>query len=146
MLPPWGRVGVHGGFPHGDLGVMMAVPVSSSNPHVVTQGNPAAVAAAVHNGFGGAGNVLGAIVNIIFIGFFIFNTAVYNYSFARLLFVSGLDRRLPTWMSKVNANRVPWVAVLVQSIISVFFTLLAFIFIPYTLQTGFKPTDLSTVV
>jgi len=142
----WGSVVVIVAYLIGTFGVMMAVPVSSNNPNAVTQGNPAAVAAAVQIGFGGAGNVLGAIVNIIFIGFFLFNTAVYNYSFGRLIFVSGLDRRLPTWMSKVNANRVPWVAVLVQSIISVFFTLLAFIFIPYTLQTGFKPTDLSTVV
>src|SRR5216684_9147194 len=142
----WGSTVVIVAYLIGTFGVMMAVPVSSNNPNAVTQGNPAAVAAAVQIGFGGAGNVLGAIVNIIFIGFFLFNTAVYNYSFGRLIFVSGLDRRLPTWMSKVNANRVPWVAVLVQSIISVFFTLLAFIFIPYTLQTGFKPTDLSTVV
>src|SRR5260370_20566502 len=100
---------------------MMAVPVGSNNPNAVTQGNPAAVAAAVQIGFGGAGNVLGAIVDIIFIGFFIFNTAVYNYSFGRLLFVSGLDRRLPAWMGQVNANSVPWRAVLVQSIISGFF-------------------------
>jgi amino acid transporter len=142
----WGSVVVIAAYLIGTFGVMMAVPVSSNNPNAVTQGNPAAVAAAVQIGFGGAGNVLGAIVDIIFIGFFIFNTAVYNYSFGRLLFVSGLDRRLPTWMSKVNANRVPWVAVLVQSIISVVFTLLAFVIMPYTLQTGFKPTDLSTVV
>jgi hypothetical protein len=33
-----------------------------------------------------------------FMGFFIFNTAVYNYSFGRLLFVSGLDRRMPAIM------------------------------------------------
>ncbi len=142
----WGSVVVMAAYLIGTFGVMMAVPASSNNPNVVTQGNPAAVAAAVQNGFGGAGNVLGAIVNIIFIGFFIFNTAVYNYSFGRLLFVSGLDRRLPTWMSKVNANRVPWVAVMVQSIISGVFTLVAFILIPYTLKTGFKPSDLSTVV
>ncbi len=49
-------------------------------------------------------------------------------------------------MSKVNRNRVPWVAVLVQSCISGFFTILAFILVPYTLSTGFKPADLSTVV
>jgi glutamate:GABA antiporter len=142
----WGSVVVIAAYLIGTFGVMMAVPVSSNNPNAVTQGNPAAVATAVQIGFGGAGNVLGAIVDIIFIGFFLFNTAVYNYSFGRLLFVSGLDRRLPTWMSKVNANRVPWVAVLVQSIISGAFTLLAFVIMPYTLQTGFKPTDLSTVV
>jgi glutamate:GABA antiporter len=135
----WGSVVVMLAYLIGTFGVMMAASPS-------TFGSPAAVAAAVQNGFGGAGTVVGAIVDIIFIGFFIFNTAVYNYSFGRLLFVSGLDRRLPTVMSKVNANRVPWVAVLVQSVVSVFFTTLAFIIMPYTLKTGFSATDLSTVV
>ncbi|MBV9230472.1 MAG: amino acid permease, partial [Chloroflexi bacterium] len=123
----------------GTFGVMMAVPASQ-------QGNPSAIAAAVQNGFGGAGTILGTLVNFIFIGFFLFNTAVYNYSFGRLLFVSGLDRRMPTVMSKVNANRVPWVAVLVQSSISALFTIIAFIIAPYALKTGFKPSDLSTIV
>src|SRR5437763_17210799 len=117
----------------------MAGPTSS-------QGSPSAVALAVQNGFGAAGTVVGTIVTIIFIGFFLFNTAVYNYSFGRLLFVSGLDRRLPTFMSKVNANKVPYVAVVVQSIIWAFFAALAFVIMPYTLKTGFSPTDLSTVV
>jgi glutamate:GABA antiporter len=96
--------------------------------------------------FGVLAWVLGIIVNLVIIGFFLFNTAVYNYSFGRLLFVSGLDRRMPTVMSKVNANRVPWVAVLVQSIISGIFTIVAFILLPYALKTGFTPVNLSTVV
>src|SRR6266568_8534238 len=135
----WGSTVVIVAYLIGTFGVMMAAPTSS-------YGSPAAVAQAVQNGFGGAGNVIGKIVTIIFIGFFLFNTAVYNYSFGRLLFVSGLDRRLPTFMSKVNANKVPYVAVLVQSIISAFFAALAFIIVPYTLKTGLSSTDLSTVV
>lgn len=135
----WGSTVVIVAYLIGTFGVMMAASPTS-------QGSPAAVAEAVQNGFGAAGTVIGTIVTIIFIGFFLFNTAVYNYSFGRLIFVSGLDRRLPTWMSKVNAYRVPWVAVLVQSIISAFFAALAFIIIPYTLKTGLSHTDLSTVV
>src|SRR5438105_9764387 len=123
----------------GTFGVMVAVPIKD-------QGSPSAIAEAVQLAFGPAGTVLGWLVNFIFIGFFLFNTAVYNYSFGRLLFVSGLDRRMPAVMSKVNANRVPWVAVLIQSIISAFFTVLAFIIAPYSLSTGFKPADLSTIV
>src|ERR687885_2382387 len=50
-----------------------------------------------------AGTALGPffewVVGLIVIGFFIFITVVYNYSFARLLFVSGLDRRLPPAIS-----------------------------------------------
>ena len=135
----WGSAVVIAAYLIGTFGVMVAVPLKD-------QGSPSAIAEAVQLGFGAAGTVLGWIVNIIFIGFFIFNTAVYNYSFGRLLFVSGLDRRMPAVMSKVNANKVPWVAVLVQSIISAVFTALAFIIAPYTLNTGLKPGDLSTVV
>jgi len=133
----WGSVVVMVAYLLGTFGVMAAVPVAD-------QGSPAAVAEAVSKGFGGGfGNALGILVNIIFIGFFIFNTAVYNYSFGRLLFVSGLDRRLPPVMSKVNRNRVPWVAVVVQSIIAVLFTIVAFILAP--LFTA-NPSDLATIV
>jgi amino acid transporter len=135
----WGSLVVIAGYMIGTFGVMTAVPLKD-------QGSPSAIAEAVTRGFGAVGPALGLIVNIIFIGFFLFNTAVYNYSFGRLLFVSGLDRRMPAFMSKVNRNRVPWVAVLVQSVIAAFFTILAFWIAPYTLQTGLKPADLSTAV
>lgn len=134
----WGSAVVIAAYLIGTFGVMVAVPLKD-------QGNPSAIAEAVQLGFGGAGTFLGLLVTFIFIGFFIFNTAVYNYSFGRLLFVSGLDRRMPAIMSKVNANKVPWVAVLVQSLISAVFTAIAFIVVPYFLQTGLQPADLSTV-
>jgi L-asparagine transporter-like permease len=105
------------------FGVQMTVPASA-------QGIPSGVAQAVQIGFGSAGTVLSDLVIVIFIGFFLFNTAVYNYSFGRLLFVSGLDQRLPAAMSKVNQNRVPWVAVLVQTLIAALVAILAFI-VPY---------------
>src|SRR5579883_2736285 len=133
----WGSVVVMVAYLLGTFGVMTAVPVSD-------QGSPAAIAEAVSKGFGGGfGSALGILVNVIFIGFFIFNTAVYNYSFGRLLFVSGLDRRLPAVMSKVNKNRVPWVAVVVQSVISVVFTIIAFILAP---AFAASPGDLATIV
>ena len=135
----WGSVVVMVAYLIGTFGVQLSVPVKD-------QPNPSAIAEAVQLGFGAAGKVLGVIVNLVIIGFFIVNTAVYNYSFGRLLFVSGLDRRMPTVMSRVNANRVPWVAVLVQSIISGVFTIVAFIVMPYTLKTGFGAAGLSTVV
>lgn len=134
----WGSVVVMAAYLIGTFGVMTAVPLSD-------QGNPSAIAEAVQKGFGGAGTIVGTIVNIIFIGFFIFNTAVYNYSFGRLLFVSGLDRRLPPVMSKVNRNRVPWVAVMVQSIISGVFTAVAFILAPLVTH-ALSPSNLSTVI
>ncbi|HEY0752889.1 MAG TPA: APC family permease [Ktedonobacteraceae bacterium] len=132
----WGSIVVMVAYLVGTFGIMTAVPVAD-------QGNPAAIAEAVSQGFGGGlGQVLGILVSLIFIGFFVFNTVVYNYSFGRLLFVSGLDRRLPAVMSKVNSNRVPWVAVMVQSVISIFFTIITFGLLPFTSS---KPGDLSTI-
>jgi amino acid transporter len=55
---------------------------------------------------------------------------VYNYSFARLIFVSGLDRRLPKAMSHVNKAKVPDTAVWVQTVIAALFTLIAFVIVP----------------
>jgi len=135
----WGSLVVIVAYLVVTFSVLVAVPAAH-------QADVPGVAEAVQNGFGGVGLWLGVLVNLILIGFFLFNTAVYNYSFGRLLFVSGLDRRLPAVMSKVNANKVPWVAVVVQTVISCFFTALAFIIVPYTLKAGFKPADLSNVV
>lgn len=135
----WGSLVVIVAYLLGTFGIMMAVPAAK-------QGSPSAIATAVQNGFGPVGPVLGVIVTLIFIGFFLFNTTVYNYSFARLLFVSGLDRRMPTVMSRVNSNRVPWVAVMVQSIISAVLTAVAFIIAPYALNTGLGAENLSTVI
>ncbi len=78
----------------------------------------------------GLGSVVGKITAVVLALFFLFITVVYNYSFARLIFVSGLDRRLPPVMSHVNSARVPDVAVWVQTIIAAAFTLIAFVLVP----------------
>jgi amino acid transporter len=136
----WGSLVVIAAYLLGTFGVMTAVqPISA-------QGSPAAIAEAVRAGFGPLGSLLGVLVTLIFIGFFLFATTVYNYSFARLIFVSGLDRRLPAFMSQLNASHVPAVAVLVQSGIATVLTLLLFVILPYTLPLGMSAADLSTVV
>jgi amino acid transporter len=135
----WGSVVVMAAYLIGTFGVQMTVPASN-------QGNPSGVAQAVALGFGNFGTDLSDLVIVVFIGFFLFNTAVYNYSFGRLLFVSGLDQRLPATMSKVNQNRVPWVAVLVQTVIAALVTFIAFI-LPYAFGGGGdKASNLSTEV
>ncbi|HXJ64979.1 MAG TPA: APC family permease [Actinomycetota bacterium] len=70
----------------------------------------------VKTGFGA--NWLGDIVGLILVWFFVSNTAIYNYTFARLLFVSGLEKRLPASIGKVNKNKVPQNAVLLQTILA----------------------------
>ena len=93
-----------------------------------------------------AGTALGPffewVVGLIVIGFFIFITVVYNYSFARLLFVSGLDKRLPPAISKVNRARVPYVAVIVQSVLAGLFTIGTYMVYPYV-ASG-KAADLAS--
>jgi amino acid transporter len=89
------------------------------------------------------GNFFEWVVGLIVIGFFIFITVVYNYSFARLLFVSGLDRRLPPGISRVNAARVPQVAIIVQSVLTLLFTIGTFLIYPYVVGGGNK-TDLAS--
>jgi amino acid transporter len=136
----WGSLVVMAAYLLGTFGVMTAVqPVNA-------QDSPAAIAEAVRAGFGPLGSLLGILVTLIFIGFFVFATTVYNYSFARLIFVSGLDQRLPTFMSRLNRSRVPAVAVLVQSLIAVLLALLLFVVLPYTLPLAMTAADLSTVV
>jgi glutamate:GABA antiporter len=131
----WGSVVVMIAYLITTFAVMMAVPLKD-------QGSPAGITEAVQMGFGSAGTVLSAIVDVLLIGFFVFVSTVYNYSFARLLFVSGLDRRLPAIISKVSGKRVPWVAVLTQTIIGISFTAIIFVLAPLS----FKSAELSTVM
>jgi len=73
------------------------------------------------------GSAVSTVVALILIAFFLFNTTVYNYSFARLLFVSGLDQRLPAALARVNRNKVPHVAVITQAVITTIITVVTFI-------------------
>jgi amino acid transporter len=120
------------------FGVMVVVPVEGGASADVT-----AVAAAVGIALG---DPLGKLVALILAGFFLFITVVYNYAFARLLFVSGLDRRLPAALAHVNANDVPDRAVWVQSIVACSFTLLAFVILPTLGLGGGAPIDVQTRV
>ncbi len=118
----WGTLVVVIAYLLATWGVMVTVPAAHGQSAGVT-----AVASAVSIGLG---SVYGKITAVILALFFLFITVVYNYSFARLIFVSGLDRRLPAVMSHVNKAKVPDVAVLVQTIIAVVFTLVAFVLVP----------------
>jgi amino acid transporter len=137
----WGTIVVMVAYLITTFGIMTAVPGScphanatcpSSYVNTNPQTNLWAMIDAVHNGFGPAGLVLAVIVDLIMIGFGLYAAIVYNYSFGRLLFVSGLDRRLPAAMSRVNSARVPWVAVLVQSIIIAVIAIVVYVIVPYT--------------
>jgi amino acid transporter len=133
----WGPIVVMVAYLLTTFGVMIAVPATG-------QANVWAMVDAVNHGFGAAGQVLAVIVDVVMIGWGLYAALVYNYSFGRMLFVSGLDRRLPPVMSKVNAARVPWVAVLVQSIIIAVLAVAIYMVIPYI--AGTNPADLANLM
>jgi amino acid transporter len=118
--------------------IMVTVPAADGSSAQVT-----ALAQAVDIGLGSA---LAKLVALVFAAFFLFITVVYNYSFARLVFVSGLDQRLPAAMGRVNKNKVPSNAVWVQTVVAAFFTLVAFVLMPSFGVGGGKPIDIQTKV
>jgi len=112
----WGSVVVMAAYLLLTFGAMVTIKQANAN-------STTAILQAVQTGLGGG---VALVVTLIMIAFFIFNTTVYNYSFARLLFVSGLDRRLPAIVGRVNRNKVPHVAVLVQAVITTIITAIAY--------------------
>jgi glutamate:GABA antiporter len=72
------------------------------------------------------GKWAGVLVAAILAWVFLMATVVYNYAFARLLFVSGLEKRLPHQFGKVNRNKVPANAVILQTVIAAIITILVF--------------------
>jgi amino acid transporter len=99
-----------------------------------TWGNMVVIEAGGANGVtGGAeavaiaiGDWAGVIVALILAWVFLTATVVYNYAFARLLFVSGLEKRLPHQVGKVNRNKVPANAVILQTLIATIITIVVF--------------------
>jgi glutamate:GABA antiporter len=118
----WGSLVVMVAYLLATWGVMVTV-------HGAGNGLVTNVAAAVGIGLG---SVAGKVTALVLALFFLFITVVYNYSFARLIFVSGLDRRLPAVVSNVNSARVPYVAVWVQTVMAAVFTMIAFVVVPST--------------
>jgi amino acid transporter len=113
----WGCVIVIAAYLWTSFGNMITLTSDVSNP---TTGGAQAVGVAI-------GEWLGVIVALILLWFFLTSSAVYNYSFARLLFVSGLEKRLPHQIGKVNRNKVPANAVILQTILASILTIVIFI-------------------
>lgn len=132
----WGAAGIMLAYLIGTFGFMMVVPAGNI-------GNPAAISLAVSIVFGSG---MGTLVTVIIMLFFVFNTALYNYLFARMMMVTSLDRRLPSKLAQLNRYQQPWVAALYQTIIAAFFTFVAFILVPYVIQVGQTASQLSSEV
>jgi amino acid transporter len=109
------------------------VVVGNPEGYDFTTGGPLGVSLAI-------GDWLGNIVALILVWFFLSNCAIYNYSFGRLLFVSGLERRLPHQFGQVNKNKVPANAVILQTVLATLITIVCyFIFGELTGSDVFVP-------
>ena len=104
----WGCLVVMIAYLWTTFSTMVVVPVGKNN---ATYGVVQAVQIAI-------GPTLGSWVAFILVLIFVSDIVVYNYSFARLMFVSGLERRLPHQLGRVNRNKVPANAVLAQTVIA----------------------------
>ena len=134
----WGSLAVMVAYVLATWAVMVTVPAADGQSAQVT-----ALATAVGSELAGW---LGKVVAILLAAFFLFITVVYNFSFARLVFVSGLDQKLPSAMAKVNKHKVPSNAVWVQTAIASVFALAAFVVLPSLGVGGGKPIDIQTKV
>jgi glutamate:GABA antiporter len=70
---------------------------------------------------------------------------VYNYTYARLLLVAGIDKRLPVSVGRLNKHRVPANGITFQTIVATVFTAIVFFAVPYFAKLG-RPADLSTEI
>jgi amino acid transporter len=91
------------------------------------------------------GTVMASIAAIGIMSFFVMAAVVYNYTYARLLLVAGIDRRLPVNIARLNKYRVPANAIVFQTVVAVIIAALVFFVVPYVVQIG-KPADLTTQV
>jgi hypothetical protein len=89
------------------------------------------------------GHVVSGIVAVCIMTFFVMVPAFYSVTFSRLLLVGGIDQRLPMRIARLNKNRVPAGAIILQAVIALIFTALAFLVIPYIGSFGIQPADLS---
>jgi amino acid transporter len=116
----WGLLLVFAGYLITTFGVLVIEGTSANgNPFILVMAVQAAL-----------GKTLGSIVAILIMMNFVVTPAVYNYSYARLLLVGGIDRFLPAGISRLNRYRVPARAVIFQTITAVIFTAVVYIVVP----------------
>jgi glutamate:GABA antiporter len=112
----WGSVIVMAAYLWTTWGNMVVIEAGGAN---ATTGGAETVGIAL-------GRWTGAAVSLVLAWVVLTVASVYNYSFGRLLFVSGMERRMPSAVGKVNRNRVPANAITLQSAISTIITIVVF--------------------
>jgi len=112
----WGCIIVMAAYLWATWGNMVVIKAGGAN---ATTGGAQAVAIAM-------GKWVGVIVAVTLAWVLLTVAVVYNYAFGRLLFVSGLEKRLPHQFGRVNKNKVPANAVALQTTIASLIAILVF--------------------
>jgi amino acid transporter len=116
----WGSIVVMVAYLWATLGTMLSLNAANS------QAATTDILRAVQVGFWNS-HAFAVVIGLVLIWFFVSNTIVYNYSFSRLLFVSGLERRMPRQLGTVSARtKVPVYAILTQTVLSSLFVVAIF--------------------
>jgi amino acid transporter len=115
----WGSIVVIVAYLWATLGTMLALPAAKS------VGATTDVLSTVQVGFFNS-RTFAIIIALVLLWFFVSNTIVYNYSFSRLLFVSGLEQRMPSQLGRVNSRKVPVYAIITQTVLSSIFVVAIF--------------------
>ena len=82
------------------------------------------------------GAPLAVLVGLIFSAFFMVVVVLYNLAFARILFVSALDHRLPSVLARVNRHAAPFQAIVVQTGIVLVIALFTYFLGPLLYPSG----------
>jgi amino acid transporter len=112
----WGCLIVMAAYLWATWGNMVVIKAGGANG---TTGGAETIALAI-------GNWAGFLFSVIMVIVLLTVAAVYNFSFGRLLFVSGLEKRLPHQFGRVNKNKVPANAITLQTVISTILAVMIF--------------------
>ncbi len=93
----------------------------------------------------GLNKFFGDITAICVIGFFLMAPVVYNYSYARLLLVGGIDKRLPVNVGRLNKHRIPAHAIVFQTVVAIVLAAGVYLVAPLFTQLG-NPANLTNEV
>ncbi|WP_052887984.1 APC family permease [Thermogemmatispora carboxidivorans] len=120
----WGTLIIIAGYLFATFGVLAVL-----SPAELKE--PAFVSVLFSHVFGDRiGHVISICYYLTMLVYFVCATAAYNAMFARLLFVAGLDRRLPRALARLNASGVPFNAMLWQTSINIIFLIVIFFIAP----------------
>ena len=112
----WGSLAVMAAYLWATWGNMVVIQAGGAN---ATTGGAETVGIAI-------GKWAGVAVALVLAWVLLTVAVVYNYAFGRLLFVSGMEKRLPHQFGKVNRNKVPANAITLQTSIATLIAILVF--------------------